>query len=100
MVVTDRNGGEIGEKVEHVSPAPCVEDPRSVRLAQVHDDLVSVREHVPREHGVNVRRLNMDTPIRDGGNGHSRYSCGDLTSPLQAISHSKAVDLTSGDTFS
>ena len=37
---------------------------------QVHDDVVAVGEHVPGEHVVDVAGLDVDAPVRDGGNGH------------------------------
>ena len=70
VVVADGAGGEIGEEVEHRPPALRVENPRSLGLSQIHDDVVAVGEHVPREDGMDIRRLNMKPAINNRCDGH------------------------------
>ena len=70
MVVADGAGGEVGEEIEDGAATPRVEEPRAFRLGQVHDDFIAVGEHVPGEHVVDIAGLNVDAPVRDGGNGH------------------------------
>jgi hypothetical protein len=69
MVVADGDGGEVGEEIEDASLPAGVEHPRALRLAQVHDDLVAVGEHVPLEDVVDLRRLDVETAVGDGGDG-------------------------------
>ena len=60
MVVADRAGGEVGEEIEDGAAAPGVEEPRAFRLAEVHDDVVAVGEHVPGEDVVDIAGLDVD----------------------------------------
>ena len=70
MVVADGAGGEVGEEIEHGAAALRVEDPRSLGLSQVHDDVEAVGEHVPPEDGVDIRRLNVKPAINNRCDGH------------------------------
>src|SRR5713226_3031199 len=70
MVVTDRTGSEVGEEIEHRPPALGIEDPRALRLFEIHDDVVAVRQHVPAEHAVDLGGLNDNAAVGYGGQRH------------------------------
>ena len=70
VVVADWTGGKVGEEVENAAAASRVEDPRAFRLAQIHDDFISVCEHMSRQDAVHVAGLDDETAISDGSDGH------------------------------
>jgi hypothetical protein len=70
MVVSDGAGGEIGEEIEDGAATPRVEEPGAFRPGKVHDHVVAVGEHVPGENAVDFAGLDVDAPVRDGGNRH------------------------------
>jgi hypothetical protein len=46
MVVADRHGREVREEIEDVAATPRIEQPRTLRFPEVHDDVVPIRQHV------------------------------------------------------
>jgi len=56
VVVADRAGGEAAEEVQHLASPDQVEEIGAVAPAQVEDEMVTIDQQVPREHGMDIFR--------------------------------------------